>query len=68
MTLFYRFRSPISLLEEHQELERQTIYFARPEQLNDPMEGFRDIFWAGDHIASAKLVHPTISVALSAST
>lgn len=51
MTLFYRFRSPKSLLDEHRELERQSIYFARPEQLNDPMEGFRDIFWAGDHIA-----------------
>ena len=47
----YRFRSMKRLLEdEYQELKKQEIYFARPEQLNDPMEGLRDIFWRGDKI------------------
>ena len=32
------------------ELEEQTIYFASPDQLNDPMEGFQDVVWSGDHI------------------
>lgn len=39
-----------NLLGEHQELKKQEIYFASPEQLNDPMEGLQDIFWRGDKI------------------
>ena len=51
MTEFLRFRSMKYLLgEKYQELEKQTIYFASPEELNDPMEGFRDIVWNGDKI------------------
>lgn len=50
MALLYRFRSMKSLLGQHQELEKQTIYFASPEELNDPMEGFRDLVWSGDKI------------------
>lgn len=47
----YRFRSTKYLLdEEFEELENQEIYFAPPEKLNDPMEGFKDIFWKGDEI------------------
>ena len=47
----YRFRSMEYLLgDKYQELERKTIYFASPDQLNDPMEGFRDIVWSGDKI------------------
>ena len=47
----YRFRSMEYLLgNKYQELERQSIYFASPDQLNDPMEGFRDIVWRGDKI------------------
>ena len=47
----YRFRSMEYLLGgEYQELEKQAIYFASPDQLNDPMEGFRDIVWSGDKI------------------
>ena len=47
----YRFRSMKYLLEDkYQELKKQEIYFASPEQLNDPMEGLRDIFWKGDKI------------------
>ncbi|MDH3355378.1 MAG: DUF2971 domain-containing protein, partial [Chromatiales bacterium] len=52
---FYRFRSATNLLDGYNELEKQTIYFAPPEQLNDPMEGYRDIFWRGDLIARENL-------------
>lgn len=55
MTLIYRFRSVDKLLGEFQELERQTIYFAGPEELNDPMEGFRDVVWRGDRIVWTNL-------------
>jgi hypothetical protein len=51
MTLFYRFRRIENLLGEYKELERQSIYFASPEQLNDPMEGYRDLIWTGDRVA-----------------
>lgn len=52
----YRFRSMEYLLgDKYQELERQNIYFARPDQLNDPMEGFRDIVWRGDEIVWTNL-------------
>ena len=47
MTLFYRFRSINQIITKYQELERQTIFFAAPEQLNDPIEGSKDIVWAG---------------------
>ena len=51
MAEFFRFRSMKYLLDKkYQELEKQTIYFASPEELNDPMEGFRDIVWVGDKI------------------
>ena len=46
----YRFRSIDALLDKFHELENQTIYFASPDQLNDPMEGLRDIVWRGDRI------------------
>ena len=55
MTELYRFRSMPRLLGEDGELETQTIYFASPADLNDPMEGFRDIVWHGDHIAWTNL-------------
>lgn len=46
----YRFRPISSLLDKFNELENQEIYFAAPNELNDPMEGFKDIFWKGDEI------------------
>lgn len=46
----YRFRTIENLLGKHNELQNQEIYFASPEELNDPMEGYRDIFWKGDEI------------------
>ena len=57
MTEFYRFRSMEKLLGPSlQELERQTIFFSGPEDLNDPMEGFQDLVWNGDHIVWSNLL------------
>jgi len=55
-THYFRLRSSASLLGPHKELESQTIYFAAPEELNDPMEGFRDLFWQGDEIVWTNLL------------
>lgn len=52
----YRFRSTSALLEERHELENQEIYFASPQELNDPLEGFKDIFWRGDVIIWTNLL------------
>lgn len=49
ITHLYRFRSLKRLLDEN-EFRNQEIFFAEPESLNDPMEGFRDVFWKGDGI------------------
>ncbi|KAA0070788.1 DUF2971 domain-containing protein [Rhodanobacter sp. T12-5] len=46
----YRFRSIQSLLGEYQELKNQSIYFASRSELNDPMEGYKDIYWDGDEV------------------
>lgn len=46
----YRFRSVENLIGKHQELEKQQIYMAAIEELNDPMEGKRRYFWKGDKI------------------
>ena len=49
----YRFRSLDRLLGkdgELGELEKLEIFFSEPSQLNDPLEGYKDIFWAGDSI------------------
>jgi hypothetical protein len=40
-----------ALLGERAELERQEIFFASTNQLNDPVEGYKDMFWKGDVIA-----------------
>lgn len=39
-----------SLLDRFAELEKQEIYFASPGELNDPMEGLKDLFWLGDPV------------------
>ena len=41
--------------DDYQELEKQAIYFASPDELNDPMEGFRDVMWRGDKIVWTNL-------------
>ena len=53
----YRFRSIENLLgENRQELENQEIYFAPLHQLNDPMEGYKNIVWKGDEIVWKNLL------------
>ena len=47
--IFYRLRSLKSIFE-YKELENQEIYFASLDELNDPMEGFRNIVFKGDKI------------------
>lgn len=51
MERLFRLRKTESLLETHEELEKQEIFFASPDELNDPLEGFLNIFWQGDRIA-----------------
>jgi len=46
----YRFRPVDAVLGEYEELAKQETYFAPPEKLNDPMEGYKDVFWSGDLI------------------
>ena len=47
----YRYRSAEAVLGKvYEELEKQEIYFSRTDELNDPMEGFKDLFWKGDEI------------------
>jgi hypothetical protein len=55
----YRFRAADRLLGTEAteckdavpgELAKLEIYFAPPEQLNDPLEGYREIYWSGDKI------------------
>ena len=50
MAELYRVRTIAQLLGCFKELEKQEIYFAHPSDLNDPMEGIRNIFWLGDQI------------------
>lgn len=52
----YRFRSTHALLDGYQELENQQIYFCPSDGLNDPLEGFKHIFWRGDHIVWRNLI------------
>lgn len=65
MSRYYRFRSAERLLgrpaTEHAEarpgeLDELTIYFASPEELNDPLEGHRETYFQGDYIAWQNLI------------
>src|ERR1700730_4442035 len=47
--VLYRFRSIKNLLCR-KELERHQIYLARPDELNDPMEGYKNVVWRGDPV------------------
>jgi hypothetical protein len=47
---FYRYRPIKAVLDEFHELENQEIYFSTTDELNDPMEGFKDLLWHGDEI------------------
>ena len=46
----YRYRS-LNSLHIFKELENLEIYFAKPDELNDQMEDYMNIFWQGDEIA-----------------
>ena len=52
----YRFRSVDALIGSYKELYRQTIYLAKPEQLNDPAEDNVNVVWDGDEILWPNLV------------
>lgn len=52
----YRFRSVKQLLDGFNELEAQQLYFCPPGDLNDPVEGFKDLFWLGDGIVWRNLL------------
>ncbi|EKG39134.1 DUF2971 domain-containing protein [Pseudomonas syringae] len=57
--LMYRFRSLDKLLgrdDEPGELVKLEIYFSEPSQLNDPLEGYKDIYWSGDLIVWENLI------------
>lgn len=47
--MVFRFRSIQRVLDKN-ELENQTIYLSSPSKLNDPLEGYQDVFWSGDAI------------------
>ena len=49
-TEIYRFRTAKALLNGYNELSRQTLYLALPEQLNDPAEDTYNVVWQGDDI------------------
>jgi len=54
----YRFRSVEKLLGKDElegELAGTYIYFASPDQLNDPFEGYRELFFSGDSIVWRQL-------------
>jgi len=46
----YRFRPVHAVLDKYEELAKQEIYFSPPEELNDLIEGYKDVFWSGDQI------------------
>ena len=52
----YRFRSIDSLIGSHKELYRQTIYLARPDQLNDVAEDTVNVVWQGDDTLWSNLI------------
>lgn len=52
----YRFRSVDALIGPHKELSRQTIYLARPDELNDLAEDTVNVVWRGDDVLWANLI------------
>ncbi|ELA9351222.1 DUF2971 domain-containing protein [Vibrio parahaemolyticus] len=59
---YYRFRTLEKLLDpKFKELENSTVYFSPPETLNDPQEGYRDIYWEGDSVVWKNLLKNYVS-------
>ena len=52
----YRFRPVDAVLDKYEELAKQKIYFSPPEELNDQMEGYKNVFWSGDRIVWRNLL------------
>ena len=52
----YRFRSIDALLGSRKELSRQTIYLARPDELNDLAEDTVNVVWCGDDVLWSNLI------------
>ncbi|WP_321867028.1 DUF2971 domain-containing protein [Paraburkholderia tropica] len=46
----YRFRAVDNLIGDRRELQNQYVFFASPDQLNDPLEGHINLYWQGDAI------------------
>jgi hypothetical protein len=60
----YRFRPADAVLDSYEELARQEI-FSTSEELNDPMAGYKDVFWSGDRHYPAQF-DPTLFAMLVA--
>lgn len=50
MTSIYQFRSMDNLIHKYSELEDQELVLSSPRYLNDPLEGYQDVFWKGDEV------------------
>ncbi|PMW96608.1 hypothetical protein C1X59_24425 [Pseudomonas sp. FW215-R2] len=64
MDTIYRFRPVSRLLNEDGqsgELDSQYIYFADPVQLNDPLEGYKDLIFSGDRVVWGSLIRHYVS-------
>ena len=55
-TEIYRFRPAFSVLDKYHELDRQQIYCAGLDELNDPVEGLENVYWNGDRIVWRNLL------------
>jgi hypothetical protein len=56
MDIIFKLRNTSSLLNGFHELENQELFFASPDELNDPQEGFLNLFWQGDKIVWRNLL------------
>lgn len=55
----YRFRPVDRLLNadgKTGELDSQYIFFSAPEKLNDPLEGYKEVYFCGDHIIWGNMI------------
>lgn len=53
---FYRYRPIERVVDGNHGLKNQGIYFSATDEFNDPMEGYKDIFWLGDKIVWRNLL------------
>ena len=50
MPIIYRFRPMRNLINKYDELEDQELVLSSPRYMNDPLEGYQDVFWEGDEV------------------